>query len=110
MNPPNDLSLLNLEIVRLLELHARRQIVWKVEHNVVDVDVTVENVLLVQLIQSVSNLDQDALDFILLQRGLTSRYDVVQGPAVDVLLHEDVLALILEKFYQCHACARVYLF
>ena len=94
--------------MRLLKLHACGHNVWEVEHDVVDVDVAMENSPLVQLIESVCNLCQNLLDFALLQRGLSSGDDVVQGPSVDKLLYEDVLALILEEFDQCHTCIGIY--
>ena len=103
----DDLDLLHFEVVRLLKLDALWHDVGEVEHDVVNVDVSVKDVPLVQLVQAICYFTQDALYFILLQRLFSSGNDVVQGPSVGVLLDEDVLTLILEKFDQCHACLGV---
>ena len=103
----DDLDLLHFEVVRLLKLDALWHDVWEVEHDVVNVDVSVKDVPLVQLVQAICYFTQDGLYFILLQRLFSSGNDVVQGPSVGVLLDEDVLTLILEKFDQCHACIGV---
>ena len=105
-----NLCLLNLQKVWVLELFSLRHNFGEVKHNVIYVDVAMQNVPLIQFIQPVGNITKDTLEFTLPELSISSRNDVVQGPTVDVLLHEYVLALILEKFYQCHTCAWVHLF
>ena len=56
LNLTHDLLLFNREIVWLLELSSCGNDVWEVQHYVVDIDVAMQNVPLVELIQSVSNL------------------------------------------------------
>ena len=70
-------SIESLEELAVLQFFGSRLEFRKVEHNIVEVDVSMHNLSLVDLIQSFGNFHDDALDFELFKSLFTAGDDVV---------------------------------
>ena len=94
-----NLCLLNLQKVWVLELFTLRHNFGEVKHNVIYVDVAMQNVPLIQFIQPVGNITKDTLEFTLPELSISSRNDVVQGPSICIILDDNLLAVIPDELY-----------